>query len=183
VINKGLIFDGMIFNTPIARCRYIGTVTAKRPQWLNDHRGEWTKLESIPQGITSPTADDRPLQRDSNSTPSCPFRQKVDEDCGAILSSEAPLERAQPAGNSPIAGETLSAHKLSQIAKTELVIAGCHFVSAARMAEMLGTSGRTVSRRCADGNGPPHVKLNGVYFERDKIWEWVASRDITVKRA
>jgi hypothetical protein len=183
MINKGLIFDGMYFKSFNAKGRYIGTVTAKRRQWLNDHPDDWTKLENIPQEITSPAVEDRPLQRDPISPPSCPIPQKVDEDSGAIRSNEAPLDRAQSAGNSPTAGETLSALELSQIARAELEIAGRHYVSAARLAEILDTSPRTLSRWCAGGNGPPHIKINGVYFERDKIWEWVASRGIIVRRA
>jgi hypothetical protein len=175
ILNKGLIFDGMLFKTPNARCRYIGTVTAKRRQWLNDHPDEWRSLESISQEATPPPGN-RVLQSDQISLPPSPTPPKVHQNRGTIRSIDTPIERAGSADNSPTAVDP------SQIAKTELEIAGRPYISAARLAQRLGISDRTLSRWCADSNGPPHVKIQGVYFEQEKIWEWAASRGVTLSR-
>jgi hypothetical protein len=177
VTNKGLIFDGMLFNTPIAKCRYIGTVTAKRRQWLKDHPGEWRTVESIPQEAT-PFADAQALERETTSPPSCPTPQKVREESSASHSSGVLIEHSQSADSSATAGENTA--DPSQIAKIALEIAGRAYVSAARLANMLCISERTLSRWCADGSGPPHVKIQGVYFEMDKIQNWAASRGISI---
>jgi hypothetical protein len=46
-INEGLIFDGRVFETYRARAQYIGTVTARRPQWLKDNPDKWISLRDI----------------------------------------------------------------------------------------------------------------------------------------
>ena len=46
-INRGLVFDGLLFKTFNARGRYIGTDTAKRPQWLKDHPKDFVRLADI----------------------------------------------------------------------------------------------------------------------------------------
>jgi hypothetical protein len=46
-INRGLVFDGLLFKTFNARGRYIGTDTAKRPQWLKDHPNDFVRLADI----------------------------------------------------------------------------------------------------------------------------------------
>jgi hypothetical protein len=46
-INEGLIFDGRLFVTYHARAQYIGTVTARRPQWLKDNPNKWISLRDI----------------------------------------------------------------------------------------------------------------------------------------
>ena len=46
-INEGLIFDDRLFETYYARAQYIGTVTARRPQWLKDNPGKWISLRDI----------------------------------------------------------------------------------------------------------------------------------------
>ena len=47
VINKGIVFDGRLFATPIDRGRYIGTVTKNRPQWLKDNPDKWWSVRDI----------------------------------------------------------------------------------------------------------------------------------------
>jgi hypothetical protein len=47
VINKGLVFDGLLFATHNDRGRYIGTVTARRPQWLKDNADKWWNVQDI----------------------------------------------------------------------------------------------------------------------------------------
>jgi hypothetical protein len=182
VMNKGLIFDGIHFNSPIARGRYIGTVTAKRRQWLKDYPGEWRAVESMTQKATLLTADSRAVEGEPTSPPSCPTPRRVGPECRATQSIQPPIGRPRSADNSTPVGEMLTTNDPSQIAKTELEIAGRAYVSAARLRELLGISERTLSRWCADSSGPPHVKIQGVYFEHDEISTWAASRGITVKQ-
>jgi hypothetical protein len=47
VINKGLVFDGLLFATHNDRGRYIGTVTARRPRWLKDNADKWWNVQDI----------------------------------------------------------------------------------------------------------------------------------------
>jgi hypothetical protein len=42
-----LVFDGLLFATPLDRGRYIGTVVRHRSQWLKDHPGVWRRVEDV----------------------------------------------------------------------------------------------------------------------------------------
>ena len=45
VINKGLIFDGLVFATYRDRALYIRTLVRDRPQWLKDNPELWETIE------------------------------------------------------------------------------------------------------------------------------------------
>ncbi len=45
MINKGLIFDGLVFATYRDRALYIRTLVRDRPQWLKDNPGLWETIE------------------------------------------------------------------------------------------------------------------------------------------
>ena len=110
------------------------------------------------------TGDDTPIQRDSVDPE--PVKLGVDP-----VSSEPP-----PA---PVAATiTLSP---SEIAKDKITIGDDLYVSFPYLASMLGISERTLSRRIANGNGPPHVKIAGNYYRLDKIQEWAAARGLPLK--
>ena len=64
----------------------------------------------------------------------------------------------------------------SQLAKNQIEIAGHLYVCGRYLASMLGISERTLSRRFADGNGPPHVKLARIYYDLNKVQEWTAEK-------
>jgi hypothetical protein len=175
-INRGLEFDGKSFKTFNARARYIRTVIARRPQWLSDHPGEWSSGGSTAQTATPIPADSGVIKREPITSPSSSTSQNVGEDFGAPRSTEKSVEELPSVDSSPMTDEIVSDPYL--IAKTELEIADRTYVSAACFAKKLGISERTLSRWCADGKGPPHIKIQGLYFERDKIREWAASRGI-----
>jgi predicted DNA-binding transcriptional regulator AlpA len=64
-------------------------------------------------------------------------------------------------------------------AEGEIEIGGRRYVSAWRLASMLGVSVRTLSRWDAAGIGPPKIKLGKkVFFDLGKIPEWLANREI-----
>jgi hypothetical protein len=47
MIDPGLVFENLLFATPLDRGRYIGTLVRDRPQWLKDHPGVWRPLEDV----------------------------------------------------------------------------------------------------------------------------------------
>jgi hypothetical protein len=176
-INMGLIFDEMLFTTHNARGRYIGTITARRPQWLKDHPGDWSSLDSISTSVSSPQADSGISEWAPNSPPA---PQNNAEGLGAIPSTERSSEGPPYVESLPVTNEAPTDPNLTD--KAEVQIGSRTYISAARLAEMLGISERTLSRWCADGRGPPHLRLQGNYFDRDKIGEWAASRDINSRQ-
>ena len=61
----------------------------------------------------------------------------------------------------------------------QIEIAGRHYVIAARLAEMLGVTVRTLSRWSAAGIGPPKIKIGKlVLFDVAKIPEWLSTHEI-----
>jgi hypothetical protein len=54
MIDKALTSDGLLFSTPLDRCRYIGTSLRDRPQWLKKHAGRWRPIEDVLQEAASP---------------------------------------------------------------------------------------------------------------------------------
>jgi hypothetical protein len=89
--------------------------------------------------------------------------------------------------NDPVSSETLPEHLTatlspSEISKDKIAIGDDLYVSFAYLASILDISERTLSRRCAKGNGPPRVKIGGSYFYRlDKIPEWAAASGLRLK--
>jgi hypothetical protein len=69
----------------------------------------------------------------------------------------------------------------SEIAKNAIAIGGHPHVSSPRLASMLGISERTLLRRTANCNGPPHVYIAGNYYPIDKVREWAAARGLRLK--
>jgi hypothetical protein len=157
-INKGLIFQGLYFTNFNACCRYKGTATAQKPKWLKDHPNDFIRLSDI-QGTAAASAVESVT------------------DVGTVA--------AAPSPNPPAAAKddnAPSAQTASEIARREIAIGGRTYVSLERLCSMVGRSQRALSRYCANGNGPPHVKIGGkIYFELDKIPEWAASRGLAFK--
>jgi hypothetical protein len=169
-INAGLIFDGILFDTPLDRGRYIGTGTKYQGRWLEQNAGKWWRLQDVLESAGPPVkheAEVRPFATDASASPSC------SEDPDA---SETPALVSLPDDRRTTAAPIGAALSPSQIAKNEIAIEGRLYVSAARLASMLGISERTLSRRCANGNGPPHVKLAGIYYDLDEVQEWTADK-------
>jgi predicted DNA-binding transcriptional regulator AlpA len=62
--------------------------------------------------------------------------------------------------------------------ESEISIGARQYVSAQRVASMLGVSVRTLSRWDTTGIGPPKIKVgNLILFDLGKLTEWLASRE------
>jgi hypothetical protein len=143
---QGLTYRDIWFTRPLDRCRYIGTSNRDKPQWLKDNPGAWGRIADVQQEADSP-------------------RRRVE--------SQGPVEAvaATPSPQQPklatILPETDAAASLPG---DEIAIGTRRYVSAERAASLLGISRRTLSRRCAAGNGPPKIKIgNKAYFEIAKV--------------
>jgi predicted DNA-binding transcriptional regulator AlpA len=69
------------------------------------------------------------------------------------------------------------------IAESGIEIGERRYVSAQRIASMLGISLRTLSRWTAAGTGPPKIKIGKkVFYDLGKLPEWLASREIPTAR-
>jgi len=65
----------------------------------------------------------------------------------------------------------------------QVQIDGRRYVTAGRLASLLGVAVRTLSRWDAAGAGPPKIKIGKtVLYDLDKISEWLASREISTTR-
>jgi hypothetical protein len=92
---------------------------------------------------------------------------------------------AQPVAIEPLKNETLPKFKAVRNLKTEkpretdatglIEIGGRRYVTAGRLALLLGVTPRTLSRW---DNGPPRIKLGKkVLFDLDKVSDWMAGRE------
>jgi hypothetical protein len=43
-------------------------------------------------------------------------------------------------------------------------------------------SERSLMRRCANGKGPPHVKIAGIYYDRDMAQQWAKGKGLSRSR-
>jgi hypothetical protein len=84
VINKGLLFDGLLFATHNDRGRYIGTVTARRPQWLKDNADKWWNV----QDIQEQAAQLRPPVENENNIGDAPAGLNCETSSRAVIEKE-----------------------------------------------------------------------------------------------
>jgi hypothetical protein len=63
MINKGLVFDGLLFATYNDRGRYIGTLIRNRPQWLKDNPDKWWSVADIQEQAVQPRP---PVENENN---------------------------------------------------------------------------------------------------------------------
>jgi len=66
----------------------------------------------------------------------------------------------------------------AELAKNEIAIGGHPYVSPKYLAGKMGMSVRSLKRRCASGNGPPHVKIAGIYYDRDMARAWAKGKGL-----
>jgi predicted DNA-binding transcriptional regulator AlpA len=86
----------------------------------------------------------------------------------------SPPHEPAPAMVPPVIGSRPPA----SIAESEIAIGARRYVSAQRVASMLGVSTRTLSRWDAAGAGPPKIKVGKlILFDLGKLTEWLASRE------
>ncbi len=181
MINKGLIFDGLVFATYRDRALYIRTLVRDRPQWLKDNPELWETMEDAQRrdarsaeeeiggelsGIRPNSGSGADIQGDSNDS------AKVDdlrpEDLSA--SDQSSLPEAPSPAIAPLVSTSIG---------DKVTIEGRRYVSAEQLASMLGISLRTLSRWCKERGPPPKTKVGGkVFFEEDKIPEWRSRRQM-----
>jgi hypothetical protein len=183
-INRGLVFDGLLFPTPRDRGLYI----RNRAQWLEDNPD--IKLRSV-RDIQEKAGPLVETETDvgttgvgpSSNTSCCDAPSDVKGDGATGLAEISVKETPPPQRQFPTTVQpTNIAPSPATIAEREIAIGGRPYVSTQCLASMLGVSERTRSRLCAGGKEPPNVKIGGkVYYELDKIPEWAANRQITLK--
>lgn len=54
VIDRSLVVGDFLFATPRDRCLYIGTSIRDRPLWLEEHAGDWRRIEDVQREAVSP---------------------------------------------------------------------------------------------------------------------------------
>jgi hypothetical protein len=88
----------------------------------------------------------------------------------------------QPAAQLTAAPNVPPLSPTEPLAKDEIVIGGRFYVSAEYLASKMDISTRTLARRCENGKGPPHVKIAGIYFERDPARQWAKDKGLRRSR-
>ena len=53
-IDQSLVVGDLVFATPRDRCLYIGTSIRDRPLWLEEHTGDWRRIEGVQREAVSP---------------------------------------------------------------------------------------------------------------------------------
>jgi hypothetical protein len=174
IIDHTLIFDGFLFATGLHRCRYIGTVVRRRPQWLKDNPSVWRRVEEVLQELASlprPTEIDSPIAPvtvgPSSPMSSPDIQNNAKDGDGADTAEIAPKDSLPPEQPSLVA-EQLGAITAPSVLEDEdeITIGSRRYVSANRLASMLGISRRTLARRCAEGKAPSKINVgNKTFFE------------------
>jgi hypothetical protein len=176
VVDQGLVFDGLLFNTHRDRGLYIRESRRDRPRWLKEHPDVWKRLQDIEEETSSSprrVESDTPIEATAAGPSPHMSSSDVRKD-GQAADNAGSVE--VPAGEPPPPQELLLAmtrpetDAAASVPGDEIAIDGRGYVSADRAAYMLGISRRTLSRRCAAGKGPPKIKHgNMAYFEIAKV--------------
>ena len=172
MIDKGLIFDGLVFATPRDRALYIGTLVRDRPRWLKDHPEAWETLEQAERrAIRSAPRETRGALTELNSGGGADGRSNSQDSAKAAdvrPKGRAPSDRVAPPAIAPSRASNVG---------DEVTIDGRRYVSAERFASMLKISLRTLSRWCKEQGSPPKVKVGSkAFFAADTIPKWTSSR-------
>ena len=102
VINRALIADGLLFNTPGDRCRYLGKWSWEKPRWLRENAGKYRRLEDGEQqsaALCSSIENDEngaPPTRSNSETSSPAVRKGGDNDNDFSSIGTPPQDRSHP---------------------------------------------------------------------------------------
>ena len=102
VINRALIADGLLFNTPGDRCRYLGKWSWEKPRWLRENAGKYRRLEDGEQqsaALCSSIENDEngaPPTRSNSETSSPAVRKGGDNDNEFSLIGTPPQDCSPP---------------------------------------------------------------------------------------
>ena len=47
VIDYTRVADGFLFDTHRLRCQYLGKTTSEKPPWLEEHNGQYQRVEDV----------------------------------------------------------------------------------------------------------------------------------------
>jgi hypothetical protein len=188
-INRGLVFDGLLFKTFNARGRYIGTDTAKRPQWLKDHPNDFVRLADILGDKIHVRTD--VITQDVGSNLKAPYPGPLAAD---KADNNAQLARTPLQGRLPIDQEATNATiptretplkvdaLLPAIVENVVTINGRAYITTEQFAAISDVSERTLHRLFEDGKGPPKIKIAGVFYELDEVLKWATNQGRPIKR-
>jgi predicted DNA-binding transcriptional regulator AlpA len=149
----------------------------RQSRTIVDHRGRSRKMSTPcfcihPAGVSRRNASSPALQNNGND----------DDDAGL---ADIPARNSSPPQKpvQTMVRRVIDASPQASPAESEMAIGSRRYVSARRVASMLGVSLRTLSRWDAAGTGPPKIKIGKkVFFYLGKISEWLASRGIPSTR-
>jgi AraC-like DNA-binding protein len=154
-IDQGRVCDGLLFTTHHARALYIRTITLERPRWLKDHPHEWVKIADAQQAPVAKNDVQEPDVRIARQPSQ--NRSRSNEGYAIGFDRAEAVDLVDQVTVDP-----------ARLAEAELHIGGRTYVSMKRLAEILGVSERTLSRRNASVGSPPQVKIQGLYFELEE---------------
>jgi hypothetical protein len=180
-IDQGRVFDGYEFRTHNLRNRYIREDRARRPQWLNDHPGDFRKVpDNTAQGALP---DDAIIKVDPGPS-SSRWNASDCENSVAKTAAEAPL-KTTPSADATIPAAEMSTSVdplLRTILENAIIINGRTCIMTEQFASMLDVSVRTFHRIFEDGKGPGKIKLPGTFYDLDEALKWTVDRKRHIKR-
>ena len=190
MIDKALLVGDLKFTTPRDRGLYLGSLVRDRPLWLKENPGAWQRIQNLQQEVPV-----QPLAESESNVGTIPARPSSHASSPAVQNNgnddaEAGLADIPARDSSPpqkpvqtIVRRVIDASPQASPAESEMTIGSRRYVSARRLASMLGVSLRTLSRWDAAGTGPPKIKIGKkVIFDLGKISEWLESREIPSTR-
>jgi predicted DNA-binding transcriptional regulator AlpA len=187
VIDQWLVAGDVLFTTHRDRAWYLGKSAGGRAQWLKENAGKWRRIQDVQQEETAPL---RPLvdseihvrtipAEPSSHTPSRGARNDGHGDDDVGLADISAGDCSPPHQPAPaLVPRVIDAPPPACLDEREIAIGARRYVSARRVASMLGVSIRTLSRWNAAGTGPPKIKVGKlILFDLGKLPEWLASRE------
>ena len=57
VIDYTRVADGFLFDTHRLRCQYLGKTTREKPRWLEEHNGQYERVEDVLRESARPPDD------------------------------------------------------------------------------------------------------------------------------
>jgi Helix-turn-helix domain len=168
-IDRALTCDGFVFKDHNARGRYIGTVVAKRPQWVKDN----------PDKCISEALREIAARRTNSGIPADAHNSAIGRSDAAV---ELPVD-VSPSSQPPTTAMETPTTTTPKMGHGGLMLNGCTYFTTEQFALVLGVSKRTLHRYLEDGNGPPRIKISGVYYERDAMLRWAVDRGFAVMQS
>jgi hypothetical protein len=161
--------EGLVFRELGHRTRYLGQWSWCKPKWLRDNEDNWRRvteddLAQFSQQLSlDATVQAAPAQSSTQtSSPKTGVEDpEVGDSCATAAKAPSPPERSGPVAERIAPNDTRNAPG----GEDEIWIGSKRYVTADRLASMLGISRRSLNRRCSEGKAPPRIKINKVLFE------------------